>query len=75
MRIVKAPGGYDQTNEQQFRTSAEQADDLNVKKGTDILLRGGKSSSRNPRIVFYSPSGDPFTIEIADDGTISSVAL
>lgn len=75
MRNVKAPPAYDATNEQQFRAATEDADGQNVKKGTDINLRGGRPNTRNPRIIYYSPSGFAFYIAVADDGTLSTVEL
>lgn len=72
---IKPGSEYDENNEKQFRDVVSRADDQNVKKGSDILLKGGRSSTRNPRIVYYSPNGSAFTIAIADDGSISSVAL
>lgn len=72
---LKALPNYDMNNEQQFRDGMLRADDQNVKKGTDILMTGGRGGTRNPRFVLYSPSGDPFYLTVADDGTLTTVAL
>ncbi len=75
MRVVKAPAVYDGTNEQQFRSSAEQADDQNVKKGTDIYMRGGRSGSRNPRIIFYDDDGTAWVLGVSTVGTTTWTLL
>lgn len=75
MILQRAATEYDSLNEQETRDALQAADDQNVKKGQDIILRGGRANTRDPRIVIYSPNGSAFTIAIADDGSISSVAL
>lgn len=72
---IKAPSSYDMQNEQAYRDLMQRADDQNVKKGYDIVLRTARSSSRNPRIVIYSPDGSAFALSVANDGTLSTVAL
>jgi len=75
MITSKAPPQYDQTLEQEFRQTVSRSDDQNVKKGTDIIMRGGRTGSRNPQIVLYSPNGSGFSLSVADDGTLTAVAL
>lgn len=75
MILQKAPGAYDALNEQETRDALQAADDQNVKKGTDIIMTGGRAGSRDPRIVLRSEGGFRFFLEVADDGTLTAVAL
>lgn len=65
---IKALPNYDPNNEQQFRDSVRQADDQNVKKGTDILLKGGRTGTRNPRLIVYSDDGTPWVLGVSNGG-------
>jgi len=75
MIVPRASPEYEQQNEQASRDALDQADAQNVKRGRDIYMKGGRPGVRNPYIVLYSPSGDPFYLSVADDGTLSAVAV
>ena len=75
MILPKSKPAYDQTDEQEVRDIITREDRQNLKSGSDIFLRPGRATSRAPRVVIYSPSGNAFYLAVADDGTLSAVAL
>jgi hypothetical protein len=75
MNLAKAPAAYVQSDEQLVRDTIAREDVQNVKKGRDIVMRGGRPGTRDPRVILYSPSGDPFYLTVADDGTLGAAAL
>lgn len=75
MNLSKAPPVYDAKDQQLLRDTISREDGQNIKKGRDIHLRGGRAGTRDPRLVIYSPSGDPFFLTVADDGTLTATAL
>ena len=75
MILPKAKAQYDQTDDQETRDILMREDRQNIKRGFDIVLTPGRASRRAPRIILYSPSGDPFYLTVADDGTLGAVAV
>lgn len=75
MTPIKALNEYDALNEQQFRDATSRADDQNLKKGSDIIMKGGRSATRNPRIVVYSDDGTAWEMGVSNAGTTTWTAL
>lgn len=62
---MKLPVPLTAQNAAVWKRLIEQADQLNVKRGTDYETAPG-------RIILTSPGGNRFVLKVADDGSLST---
>jgi len=66
--IPTAPEQYTRTDQQAMRSEIKRELDRRVVKNTDFEPHPG-------RIILRSPDGSRFSLSVANDGTLSTVAL
>lgn len=69
MSLVRAPDAYSRQDQDRLRTTLDQMDERNRKKGEDVEVAGAE------RLIKASPNGSRWEIVVANDGTLSAVAL
>lgn len=68
MKLVPPPNSYNRATEVERNRQIEQADKQNHKKGRDVEIGSG-------RLIISSPNGSRFRVTVADDGTLSAIAI
>lgn len=63
------PATYSGSEESQFRQSVQTELDRRLLRGVDLEL------ANEERLILVSPDGSRFSITVANDGTLSAVAL
>lgn len=69
MSLPTPPDKYDRADQMKVRAQIERMDRQNRKKGQDLEIAGGE------RVILSSPDGSRFSLSVANDGTLSTVAL
>lgn len=69
MSLPRPPQQYSQQDQERLRADLQAADEQNRKKGQDVEIVGSE------RLIKSSANGSRWDIVVADDGTISAVAL
>lgn len=68
MKLVPPGDAYNRITEVERNRQLEQADKRNHKKGRDVEIGSG-------RLIISSPNGSRFRVTVADDGTLSAIAI
>lgn len=68
MNLPDAGIRYDPSVENQRKRTLEQADERNLKRGEDILVRPG-------RLILVSPSGLQYQLKVSNTGVLSAVLI
>lgn len=69
MSLSRAPGQYDQRDQDRLRADIEKMDGANRKLGQDVEIAGSE------RLIQTSPDGNRWHITVDNAGTILAVAI